>query len=123
MRWDEVLERLKVTGHDPEELDFMENYGPIVRKQYPALTGRHVRCIFGAARVRRGTGAGDGVRFESYLFASDDDAEEFRQLVGEETSWGRVRNMVIHTAPDDLTLVEGVLLEALGQERSPGPGL
>ena len=106
MTWDDLLERLRQNGHAPEELDFMENYGPIVRDEYPALKGRHVRCILGVARV-------ESVRFETYLFPSRDDADDFHEQVNSSPGWYRVQNMVVRTEGDSLKRLKTLLNEAL----------
>jgi hypothetical protein len=110
MRWDEILERLDRNGHSPEELDFMDNYGPIVREEHPALRGRHLRCVLGVARIE------NRIRFEAYLFSSSDYAEEFLVLVNTSPGWSRVHNLVVHAEPANLGQVESVLREAVGQE-------
>lgn len=102
MKWDELLERLAKHGHDPEELDFMESYGAIVRNVYPKLRGRRPRCMFGLARIR------PGIRFEVYIFASEYDAEDFSASVGG-PGWHQVQNLVFHTSAEHVRRLEEII--------------
>jgi hypothetical protein len=102
MKWDELLERLAKNGHHPEELDFMESYGAVVRNIYPELSGRRPRCMFGLAEIR------EGIRFETYIFASAYDAEDFFASIGG-PGWHQVQNLVFHTRAEHVRLLVEII--------------
>jgi hypothetical protein len=55
----------------------------------------------------------DGCSLEAYAFSSESDAEDFRELVGNDSpDWGRSRNMVFH-APNNGPEVLGRVLKIL----------
>jgi len=95
MIWDELIDHLRDSGHEPEELDFMESYGPFVSRIFPQLAGRHIRCVFGRLRIE-GT-----ISFDVYLFPSGGEAEEFCLLVGTGAAWIHAGNLVCHMKPAD----------------------
>lgn len=109
VRWDDLLDGLRRGGYEPEELDFMDNYGPIVRQEHRKLEGRRVRCMLGVARIQ------NGIRFETYLFSSPDEAEEFHGLAGTSPGWFRVQNVVVKTEPDSTERLAEVLGQAIGE--------
>lgn len=92
MTWEELVDGLSRSGHAPEELAFMENYGTVALGQQRVGEGRHLRCMFGTIRV-------DGdLRFDAYLFPSEAEAEEFLNLM-RESGWRRLRNVVLRSEP------------------------
>lgn len=108
MTWEGLLDRLRSSGHSPEELDFMEHYGPIAAARHQALQGRNLRCVFGTLRVDSRT------RLEVYLFPSPEDAGEFLSLVGRDPEWQGVGNVVFRSAPGEVVRLSAVL-EDLGE--------
>jgi hypothetical protein len=105
MTWEELVERLEAGGHRTEELDFMENYGPIAASRHAELEGRRIRCVFGELRIDGDT------RFEVYVLSSGDDAEEFLSLMKTD-AWGRIGNVVFRSDPVDTHRIAGVLTRA-----------
>jgi hypothetical protein len=95
MTWDDLLERLRLAGLHPEELDFMENYGPIAAERHKELEGRHLRCVFGTVRLN------GNLKFDVYFFPSPDDAEDFARVMGARRGWQQAGNMVFGTEPED----------------------
>lgn len=113
MHWDELLARLEEAGHAPQELDFMDDYGPIARRTLPALDQRRWRCLYGVARIH-----GD-LRFEAYLFPSLDDAEDFHQLMAPVEIWFRVDNVVLRAEPEHVPALR-TILRNLGKTAGDG---
>ena len=111
MTWDDLLDRLRRTGHRPRELDFMADYGPIALRRHPGLEGRRFRCLFGSAKV-------DGdLDFDAYLFPSAGDAKEFHRLAGAEDGWHQAGNIVFRTDPRSLKRLLEILLEIVEETR------
>jgi hypothetical protein len=97
MTWEGLVDALRASGHAPEELDYMENYGAVAAGRHAALRGRHLRCVFGTLRI-------DGsLQFDVYVFPSADEAGEFSEIIGRTTI--RRRNVVAEARPEDLDRV------------------
>ena len=76
MIWNDFIDRMRRAGLEPYEEEFMDDYGVMAPTPYVVLEGRYFRCMFGAVRV-------NGFRFETYVFPSATDANEFQALVAE----------------------------------------
>ena len=90
MRWDQVLDRLRECGWDPDEEDFVENYGLYAIDERRIPPGRHFRCT-------RGHAVFDGADIEILSFPSEDEALEFLGLVEDEGGWIAKRNVLVRT--------------------------
>ncbi len=102
MNWNDFMDRMRRSNLDPHEEDFMDDYGTMASRKYPALEGRYFRCMFAATRV-------EGFRFETYVFPSATDANEFKELMEEGTQWRRRDNLVLHGEPEHLDQLDKVL--------------
>jgi hypothetical protein len=96
------MDRMCRAGLNPHEEDFMDDYGIMAARKYAVLEGRYFRCMFAATRV-------DGFRFETYVFPSATDANEFKELMAEGVQWRRRDNLVLHGAPEHLDRLDKVL--------------
>jgi hypothetical protein len=101
MTWEGLFQALDASGHVPEELDYMENYGAIAAARHEALGGRHVRCLFGTLRI-------DGdLAFDVYLFPSPEEAREFTELV--EAGTIRIGNLAARVGASQRERLRGIL--------------
>ncbi len=102
MIWNDFMDRLRQAGLEPYEEEFMDDYGVIATRKYAVLEGRYFRCMFAATRV-------EGFRFETYVFSSAIDANEFEELIAKGVRWRRRDNLVLHAAPEHLDRLEQIL--------------
>jgi hypothetical protein len=101
MTWEGLLQALEESGHAPEELDYMENYGAVAVVRHEALGGRRPRCLFGTLRV-------DGdLSFDVYLFPSAEEAREFAELM--EAGTIRIGNLAATVEADNRERLQGIL--------------
>ena len=96
------MDRLRRSDLNPHEEEFMDDYGTMATRKYPALEGRYFRCMFAATRV-------EGFRFESYVFPSATDANEFKELMADGEEWRQRDNLVLHGEPDHLDQLDKIL--------------
>ena len=104
MIWNDFMDRMRRAGLEPYEEEFMDDYGEMAARKYAVLEGRYWRCMFAATRVK-------GFRFETYVFPSVTDANEFEELMAEGVRWRRRDNLVLHAEPEHLDQLESVLQE------------
>ena len=103
MRWDDFLGRMRSAGLNPAEEEFRDDYGPFATRQFAALRNRHFRCMFAVVRV-------DDIRFETYVFSSPGDAEDFKSAVeGRDHAWRLRGNLVFHLLEGGTGAMEAVL--------------
>ena len=103
------MDRMRRAGLNPYEEDFMDDYGTMATRKYAVLEGRYFRCMFAATRV-------EGFRFETYVFPSATDANEFKELMAENTQWRRRGNLVLHGSPEHLDQLDKVLPQTFSSE-------
>lgn len=87
MTWDDMLARMRASDLEPEEENYLENYGHILSVERPAFRERRFRCTHGAARIKE-------TRIEACFFASPPEAEDFLTLIEEEVGWRHHHNVV-----------------------------
>ncbi len=102
MRCDDLLTRMRGAGMAPVEEDYLDDYGSFAARRHERLANRRFRCTYGRARV-------DGVPFEAYNFASEEEAVDFLDLVGDDGGrWARRRNVLIRVPSGAGDLLERV---------------
>ncbi len=109
MTWDDFMDRMRRANLEPHEEEFMDDYGVMASQRYAVLEDRYFRCMFATTRVK-------GFHFETYVFPSATDANDFKELMPESVRWRRRDNLVLHAAPEYLDQLENILGETFNGE-------
>src|SRR5437764_15437748 len=102
MTWDDVRERLGSAGLAPVEEIYVDNYGNTLPTEYSRFQNRAFRCARGIMKC-------GGVRFETYIFPSEGQVEDFLEVIGENPLWVASRNVVFHFPESGTAIIDRIL--------------